>query len=433
MTHLTSKDIFALGLMTFALFVGAGNIIFPPLIGMLSGSHAPYAAFGFLLTAVGLPVLTIVAIAKAGGAMESLSSAIGKKASTLLAVVCYLAVGPFFATPRTTTVSFEIGFANLFHHSQTALFIYSLVYFIVVIGVSFYPDRLLETIGKCLAPLKILALAALGITAFLYPAGGLGPATGNYVDHALVQGFLDGYLTMDTLASLVFGIVIINTIKSRGIHTPALLTRYTMIAGLIAGTGLILIYVSLFYLGAFSHTLSAQATNGAEILHAYVQFVFGTPGTVFLAILILIACMVTAIGLTIACAEYFSTLVPLRYKTLVVIFAGMSFLFANLGLTKLTQVSEPVLIAIYPPCIVLVFLSFLSRFWSQHARVIPAAMAVALLFGIIDGLSMTGWHSLTTTIVSSIPLGDEKLGWVLPSILAALIAYMFDKRRTPAP
>ena len=253
--------------MTFALFVGAGNIIFPPIVGLQSGPYVWMAALGFLVTAVGLPVVTVIALAKVGGGMDELSSPIGKIAGGLLAAAAYLAVGPLFATPRTATVSFEVGVAPLTGESPTALFVYSLVYFLVVLAVSMYPGKLLDTVGRFLAPLKIIALAVLGIAAFALPAGTIGEAQPAYVAAPFSQGFIQGYLTMDTLGALVFGIVIVNAIRSRGVESPRLITRYAVIAGLIAGVGLTLVYISLFRLGAGSHDIAATATNGAVVLH----------------------------------------------------------------------------------------------------------------------------------------------------------------------
>ena len=236
MTHqLKSRDIIALGFMTFALFVGAGNIIFPPMVGLQAGEHVWTAAFGFLITAVGLPVLTVVALAKVGGGVDRLSTPIGKVAGLLLATVCYLAVGPLFATPRTATVSFEVGIAPLTGDSALPLFIYSVIYFAIVILVSLYPGKLLDTVGNFLAPLKILALVVLSVAAIVWPAGPISNAMEAYQTAAFSNGFVNGYLTMDTLGAMVFGIVIVNAARSRGVTEARLLTRYTVWAGLMAG------------------------------------------------------------------------------------------------------------------------------------------------------------------------------------------------------
>lgn len=423
MKVLKGQDILALGFMTFALFVGAGNIIFPPIVGLQAGPHVWMAALGFLVTAVGLPVVTVIALAKVGGAMDALSSPIGKVAGGILAAVCYLAVGPLFATPRTATVSFEVGLAPLTGDSPLALFLYSLVYFLVVFWVSLYPGRLLDTVGRFLAPLKIFALAMLGIAAFALPAGDVGVAEPAYVAAPFSQGFINGYLTMDTLGALVFGIVIVNAIRSRGVTSPQLITRYAIIAGLIAGLGLVLVYISLFRLGSGSHAVAAGASNGAAVLHAYVQHTFGSLGSGFLAVLISLACLVTAVGLTCACAEYFSGVVPLSYKTLVILLAAFSLLV----LTKLIQFSIPVLTAIYPPCIVLVALSFCKDFWHSQGRIVAPVMLVSLLFGIIDACKGAGLTDWLPTRLAHLPLSDQGLAWLVPSVIALVGAVVCDR------
>lgn len=428
MSHrLTSKDIMALGFMTFALFVGAGNIIFPPMVGLLAGEHVWVAAVGFLLTAVGLPVLTVVALARVGGGIDALSSPIGKKAGVLLAMVCYLAVGPLFATPRTATVSFEVGLAPLFGNGASPLMIYSLIYFSVVVGISLYPGRLLDTVGHVLAPLKIIALAVLGIAAVLWPAGSSLPATEVYQKMPFSNGFVSGYLTMDTLGAMVFGIVIVNAARSRGVNDVRLLTRYTILAGLIAGVGLMLVYLSLFQLGSGSGSLVPEAQNGAEILHAYVQHTFGGMGSSFLALLIFIACMVTAVGLTCACAEFFSQYLPFSYRTLVFILGCFSMVVSNLGLSHLIQLSIPVMTAIYPPCIVLVLLSFTRAWWNKNSRIVAPVMLISLLFGIIDGIKSSNFKWLLPEWSLHLPLSAQDLAWLPPSLLVLLAAAIYDR------
>lgn len=427
MTHrLAFKDIIALGFMTFALFVGAGNIIFPPMVGIQSGEQVWMAASGFLLTAVGLPVITVVALARVGGGVEALSQPIGKVAGLLLATVCYLAVGPLFATPRTATVSFEVGIAPLTGEGMLPLFIYSLLYFALVIGISLYPGRLLDTVGHILAPLKIIALTLLGVAALIWPAGEMTSASSVYQHAAFSSGFVNGYLTMDTLGAMVFGIVIVNAARSRGVTLPSLLTRYTVLAGIIAGVGLTLVYLSLFRLGSGSAALIEQGANGAAILHAYVQHTFGDMGSSFLALLIFIACMVTAVGLTCACAEFFQQYLPLSYRTLVVILGLFSMLVSNLGLSHLIQVSVPVLTAIYPPCIVLVILSFTLKWWHKARYIIGTTMLVSLLFGIIDAIKTTPFDHLLPDWSRHLPMAEQGLSWLLPSLVVLLLAAIGD-------
>ncbi|PHM69608.1 branched-chain amino acid transport system II carrier protein [Xenorhabdus kozodoii] len=428
MAHrLSSKDIWALGFMTFALFVGAGNIIFPPMVGLQAGENVWISAAGFLLTAVGLPVITVIALAKVGGGIEALSAPIGKTAGLILATICYLAVGPLFATPRTATVSFEVGIAPLTGTGDLPLLIYSVIYFVLAVLISLYPGKLLDSVGHILAPIKIVALAILGVAAVLWPAGGSVPATETYREIPFSNGFVNGYLTMDTLAAMVFGIVIVNAARSRGVEASSLLTRYAMWAGLIAGLGLTLVYLSLFKLGEGSGTLVPTADTGAVILHAYVQNIFGNYGSFFLAILIFIACMVTAVGLTCACAEFFSLYLPLSYRTLVLLLGTFSMLVSNMGLSHLIKFSIPVLTAIYPPCIVLILLSFTIRWWNNFTRILAPAMSISLLFGVLDAIKSSEYLAhLLPEWAQHLPLADQGLAWLLPTVFTIVVCAIYD-------
>lgn len=425
--RLTPRDIIALGFMTFALFVGAGNIIFPPMVGIQAGEYVWIASIGFLITAVGLPVLTVMALARVGGGIDKLSSPIGKKAGVLLATICYLAVGPLFATPRTATVSFEVGIAPLTGDGMYPLFIYSLIYFALVIFVSLYPGKLLDTVGHFLAPVKIVALLILSIAAILWPAGGLSTATHAYQSAAFSNGFVNGYLTMDTLGAMVFGIVIVNAARSRGVNDARLLTRYAVWAGLIAGVGLTLLYLALFRLGSDSGTLVGQSANGATILHAYVQHTFGGAGSLLLAILIFVACLVTAVGLTCACAEFFAEYLPLSYRSLVFILGLFSMVVSNLGLNQLIHISVPVLTAIYPPCIVLVVLSFTRALWKHPPRIIAPVMLVSLVFGLIDGVKASAISGKLPAWTAHLPLAEQGLAWLLPSAIILVVSVIWDR------
>lgn len=421
------RDIIALGFMTLSLFVGAGNIIYPPMVGMQAGTNVWITAAGFLLTAVGLPILTVIALSKVDGDMMKLSAPIGKPASILLAVVCYLSVGPLFATPRTATVSFEIGVVPFIGASspQTALLVFSFLYFVFVTVISLYPTRLLDILGNLLSPLKLLALAILGVAAFIYPAGPVGEITGNYATSPMAQGFSDGYLTMDTLGALVFGIVIVTAIRSRQITSQEKIVRYATIAGIMALIGFVLIYISLFKLGNNSAAIAPDATNGAVILRTYVRHTFGVYGDIFLAVLITIACVVTAIGLTTACATYFSSLLSLSYRGMTFALSAFAFAVSNLGLTKLIEVSVFALTAIYPPCIVLVLLSFIQPWLRRPSLVFSAVILTSLLFGILDALKSLQLPALSW--YANLPLSEAGLVWLLPAAVIFAVALAADR------
>jgi len=427
MNRLKGFDLLALGFMTFALFLGAGNIIFPPSAGMASGEFIWQAALGFLLTGVGLPLLTVVALARVGGGMDRLTAPLGKVAGTVLAVAVYLAIGPLFATPRTAVVSFEMGIAPFSGNAGMPLFIYTLVFFAAMLFLVLNPGQLVNRIGKFITPVLLAALLVLGGAAIFAPAGEVGAASESYRASPLIKGFLEGYLTMDTLGALVFGIVIATAIRDRGVTEPALVTRYSMIAGVIAAVGLSLVYLALFYLGATSQGIAVGAENGVQILTTYVQHTFGTPGSLLLAVVITLACLTTAVGLTTACGEFFSALLPVSYRTVVVVFALFSLLAANQGLTQLISVSVPVLVGLYPLAIVLVALSLLDRFWVSPSRVFVPVMAVTLIFGVVDGLAAAGFTDWVPVLFTQLPLADQSMGWLVPVLVMLVFAVVTDR------
>ena len=427
MNRLKSLDLLALGFMTFALFLGAGNIIFPPSAGMAAGENVWSAAFGFLITGVGLPLLTVVALARVGGGMDELTAPLGRRAGTLLAVAVYLAIGPLFATPRTAVVSFEMGVAPFTGNEPLPLALYSVAYFAAVLFLALNPGKLVDSIGKFITPLLLAALLVLGGAALLAPAGGIGAVRDSYQAMPWVQGFLQGYLTMDTLGALVFGIVIATAIKDRGVSDSALITRYSVIAGIIAAIGLSLVYLALFYLGATSQGIAGDAQNGVQILTTYVEHTFGIYGSLLLAVVITLACLTTAVGLLTACGEYFSKLLPVSYRAVVLTFGVFSLLVANQGLTQLISVSVPVLVGLYPLAIVLVALSLLDGFWCSARRVFVPVMGVTLVFGLVDAFNAAGLKSLVPAVFAHLPLAEQGLGWLLPVGLTLLVAAVLDR------
>lgn len=428
MTTFRVRDIFILGFLNFALFVGAGNIIFPPLIGLQAGTSIWYAATGFLLTGVGLPVITAIAMAKAGGSLSAITSPTGRFCSLALTVACYLCIGPIFAIPRTATVSYELALQH-YHLNKSGLPAWSLLFFSLVILVSLYPGRLLDTVGKFLSPLKIIALLVLTLTAILVPAGAPMPPQGLYATSPFSQGITNGYLTMDTLAALVFGLVIVRAIQSRGVTSPRLITRYALYSGLIAGVGLVVVYAGLFRLGLSSSGLIEGATNGAQVLSAYVYFSYGPAGELFLGVLMTLACLVTAIGLTSACGAWFSEHTRFSYRTCIWFFSIVSMVISTVGLTQLIALSVPILTAVYPVFIVLILTFFLRSAFHSAALVIVPAAFVTFLFGLAEALSAAGGPLWLNALNARMPLHNQGLAWLMPAVGILCVTSFIDHVR----
>ncbi|PPI88384.1 branched-chain amino acid transport system II carrier protein [Candidatus Pantoea edessiphila] len=424
---LTLKNIIAFSFMTFALFVGAGNIVFPPMIGIQSGENIFISGFGYLITAVGLPICTIIALARSEGGMEALCEPVGKKAGLLLIIACYVIIGPLFALPRTAMISFQSGIEPLFHCNNTllAFLIYSAIYFIIVALLSLYPSKLLKIIGFFLAPIKIGSLIILIFSIFLISSKNhtlISPTT-PYNNAPFSNGFLNGYLTMDALGALVFGSVVISSMKFRGIQEHKLLMRYTIIAGIIASIGLTIVYISLFKLGYIYASLIDQHSNGISILNRYIHHDFGIFGDLFFSVLIIISCIVTSVGLTCAWADFFSKTYKLNYKLLVCILSCFSMLLSSIGLNILVQFSIPVLTIIYPIWILLIMLSFTKNWWYKSERVFKPTILVSFIFSILDSLKTIFYNS--EFLVIHFPF-MVNISWILPVIIVLIICAVVD-------
>ncbi len=423
--NLKVSDIFALGFMTFAFFLGAGNIIFPPLAGFLAGEFSLTAMMGFLITAVGLPLIGIVAVAVAGGGWQALTRDLPAWAATAFALSMFVIIGPAFAAPRAGLVAYEMGFKPFLSDAgQFELAIFSVVFFSIAMAFALSQGKLIDTIGKLLTPALFLGLAVLAVAVMLNPFADIGAAQGAYVEQAFVTGFLEGYNTMDTFAALMFGMLIVDVIRQKGITSEAKTCKYLIIAGVIAALGLAFVYVSLFYLGATSGGLTSGATNGGEILTAYVASLFGPAGQIILSIIIVLACLTTVIGLLSACADYFSGLTPVGYRTWVVILAIVCGVVANVGLSQLIAISVPVLFALYPVAIALIVLTFVRRFLPNPVLAYRAVLAVAFLFALLDAVKVAG---VDMSALNVLPLFDYGMAWLLPTGLVLLITAFFGK------
>jgi len=429
--NISNKEIVAIGLMLFALFFGAGNLIFPPALGQASGTSLWPAIIGFLLTGVGLPLLGVLAIGVSGhDDVQSLANKINPTFSLVFTVILYLSIGPFFAIPRTGTVSYEIGIAPFLPEMTSGfnigLLIYTIIYFGIVGYLSLNPSKIVDRVGKVMTPILLLCLLIVLAATFINPLDKPMEPIGSYVDNAFFKGFQEGYLTMDTLASFVFGIIVINAIKDRGVTTKAGIAKETIKAGLIAAGALGIIYLGLAYLGATTNFAAGEANNGGALLTFAANTHFSVWGNVILGVAILFACLTTSIGLITSCASYFSKMFPrFSYKKLAIIFTVFSAAVANIGLSSLISISVPVLTAIYPIAIVLIFLTFADPLYKGRIAVYRWSILFTGIFSVIDGIKAAGipLDDLYHFLSQYIPLFDAGMGWVLPALIGAVIGY----------
>ena len=431
----------AIGFMLFALFFGAGNLIFPAQLGQQAGTNIGSAAIGFLITGVGLPLLGILAMGFSGSKnLQELASRVHPAYGLFFTALLYLTIGPFFAAPRTGTVAYEVGIAPFVGQGsdQIGLLIFTIIFFGVTLLFSLYPAKLVDNIGKILAPALVILLAILLVVAVLNPMGSIQSPVEGYQGGAFAKGFLEGYNTMDALASLVFGIIIITAIRSFGVTSKERIFTEVAKSGILATVLLGLIYIGIAYLGATSTTVLGMFDNGGPVLSGAADHYFGTFGTLILATVIILACLTTAIGLVTANAEYFHTLLPnISYKAFVVFFALLTFTIANFGLANIINFSIPVLMFLYPLAIVLMLLTFTAPLFGNSQLVYRATIAVTFLISIVDGLValcdslgidiLTWLVPILTFYDNILPFYSEGLGWLLPAVIAIVVTGLIVK------
>ena len=435
MNNLSRRDLCLVSLMLFSLFFGAGNLIFPPFLGQSAGSSTWISMLGFFITAVGFPILGVIAVSKSGG-LRNLASRVNSGFAVVFTVLIYLSIGPCLGIPRAGSLPFEMAvtpfLTNTNINMNLARFIYTLVFFLIAYWLCLSPSKLVDRIGKFLTPTLLTLIALVFITSIFKPLGGYGMPTGEYASSPFVKGFLDGYLTMDTIAALNFGIVISFAIKSKGVTEEKSVISCSIIAGIIAGLLLIIVYSMLCHLGAASGARFGSTENGAQTLNNVMTYLFGEPGAILLAVIFTVACLTTCVGLITSCSEYFATLTTkITYKNWVRILTLSSMILANMGLNKILSVSVPVLNAIYPISIMLILLAIFDRFFKCNTMVYAFTILFTGVISIVDALSQAGLNiEFLVNIFSKLPLYSQGLGWIVPAItgiILGIIASLFKK------
>jgi LIVCS family branched-chain amino acid:cation transporter len=406
------------GVALFSMFFGAGNLIIAPLLGVQAGPNVVAATLGYLVSGVGLPIAAIVAIARAGTA-GSLLDRIGTRFSRVFAILTYLAIGPLLAIPRTASTSFEMVSPLLLSGGDAGAFrlLFSLAFFAAALALALHPTRIVRLMGKVTGPLLISLLVLMVAAQVVAPAGDpLAEAQTGYAATPAVAGFLQGYQTLDLLASLAFGVVITSSIRSLGVTRPDAVARQVARSGVVSGALMAVVYCALSYLGARMGTVMPRAQNGAEVISLAASMHFGTAGAVLTAAVFLIACFNVCVGLVSSIGEYFAKTFPrLSYRAWAMLIALVSCGLSNVGLTAILAYSVPVLMALYPMGICAVAMGLVPgspRYvlpWRVSMACVGAASTLsALREAFASGLALP---------LDRLPLSSMGLGWVVPGVL----------------
>ena len=417
----------------FGMFFGAGNLIFPVHLGQMAGQNALPAIIGFIITAVGIPILGVAAIGVThSDGLQTLSGKVGKGYGIFFTCLLYLTIGPLFAIPRCATVSFTTGITPLLgadSPERLYLLLFSAVFFAFVLFFSLRPGKITVWIGKIINPLFLFFFAVLMLAALLAPGAAVSAVepVEAYRSDAFFPALIEGYGTMDAIAGLAFGIVVIDVIRRMGVDNDDAIAEDVLSSGLLTGALMALIYVVSIVVGAQSRGLFELSENGGIALTQIAGHYLGGVGLFILAFTITFACLKTSIGLVTACAETFSKMTngKISYRSWAILFTVFSFAVSNIGLSAIIEYSIPMLMLIYPPAIALILLAFLGKFFAHDCTVYITTMTGTWAAAIFDCMKtlpapvQTALH-LDTPIAfaaAHLPLFDKNLGWLLPAVI----------------
>ena len=417
---LSLKDTVVISLMTFALFLGAGNVIFPPALGLEAGTSLLPAMSGFLFTAVGLPAFALVVLGMVGKASQ-LTSPLATVLSRGFWIGLFVAIGPAFAMPRAVTVAYEMGLRPFVQGDY--LLPFAIVFSLITLLLTYNSQKLVDLIGKVMTPAMIIMLAAIAVAALLFPLGNPAEPGGQYAIAPVTEGVMQGYMTMDALAAVGFGWVIIQAINSKGVTSSAQIAKSTMHIALIYSVLMGGCYLALGYVGATATTITQGAANGGEILSLYVYEIFGGSGQLLLAGIIILACLSTTIGLTQANAEYFSSTFKLNRNIVSFTVVIVTCIIANFGLEQIITYSLPAILILCPVAIALVVASFVSHYFPQVKPAHNVAMILTLLFGTVDAMNIVGVipASMDNVFAAHLPLYTVNTSWLIPCLTGIVV------------
>ena len=419
---LNKKNMVVISFMLFSLFFGAGNLIFPPFLGQNAGEHTFTAMAGFLLTAVVLPVLGVIVVARFDG-LDKLSGKVGKRFALIFTLLIYLSIGPGLGIPRAASVPFEMAvspYLPVDANRTLWMVLYSALFFLVALWLCLNPGKLVQRIGRVLTPSLLILLVLLFISFVTKGNVNVAPALDSYQSSAFLKGFTEGYNTMDTIAALNFGLVISTTLVSFGLNEKKDRITHTVYAGIFAGSILAIVYMMLSYMGMCSWTL-----------RCIVQQVFGDGGAILLAAIFTLACLTTCVGLINSISQFFSILFKkVSYKVWVIGIVCFSFLVCNLGLNVILSISVPVLNIVYPVSIVLILLGLTDTLWQDHPYVYPFTVLGTAVFSVLHTLDTLGiTFGVFSDVLKMIPLYSSGFGWVIVACGMMLVSIVAEKMK----
>ena len=410
-----NKDIIVVGFALFAMFFGAGNLIFPPFLGVTSGQSWLTGFGGFLIADVGLALLAVAAAAKCGGDITKILHRSGNTLAKILGIAIMVCLGPLLAIPRTAATTFEMGIQPILGNSISPL-IFSIIFFSIVLVLTIRPSKVIDIIGEILTPALLIALAVLIIKGIVDPIGTISPET--MIDNVFANGVSQGYQTMDALGAVALSAILIASIHDKGYTKDSDKISISIKAGIVAAIGLCFVYGGLTYLGATVSNLYAgqdmNTISQTALIVGITESVLGGPGKIILGVIVALACLTTAIGLTSATGNYFSKLTngKLKYEVIVTIVSVFSAIVSNFGVNAIIKISAPILSMVYPATILLVVMTLFSD-KIKNDNAFKGATYVTIIISILTVMNVPLMNNLT--------LASLGFNWIVPAIIGGVI------------
>lgn len=411
-----NKDIIIIGFALFAMFFGAGNLIFPPFLGHAIGSKFAIGIIGFICTGVGLPLLAILATTKGDGTFETMASKIGHKFAVVFATLLFIAIGPMLAIPRTAATTYELTINPILPNINSITWM--IIYFAINLIFVLKESSIIDTIGKYLTPALLIILCVIILKGILLPIGEIVSTDASSV---LATSLTEGYQTMDALAGLLFASMITSSLIAKGYKDKDILPM-TLKSGVVAIAGLAFIYGGLMFLGAQTTTTFTGEATKTGILLFIAKSILGNSGIIIIGIAMGLACLTTSIGLLSAGSSYFDKLSKgkLPYKFNAVAFSVISIIIGSLGVDKIVSISAPILNILYPVAITLIFTTLFDKYL-KNVKAVRLGVYTSLIFGILG--------VIPNIDLSFIPLATSGFPWLLPTIVAIIIGYLIFPKR----
>ena len=413
-------DSVVVGFALFAMFFGAGNVVFPPYLGMHAGEQWANGFLFYFIADIGLALVAMFAILHAGGA-DNITGRIGHVASKVLMCAVILCIGPMVAIPRTAATTLEMSVTPFFSGMSPVVF--SIIFFAVILLLSIKQSAVIDIVGKILTPALLIGLLILIVKGFVSPIGDI-VDTGVSASEVTVNGIKSGYQTMDVLAAMAFGIIILSSADEKGYTDSKSAAKMIGIAAALSGVLLLIVYFGLTYLGATASTVFPTDISRANLVIGIVELLLGKAGLIIFAIVIALACITTAVALVSSAASFFAKLAndKISYSVFVVVICVSSAVISNLGLDMIIAIATPVLDIVYPPMLVLILLSWFGD--KLHKSVYVSSVAGSLIASVLATASLYG---MNVPVIDSLPLASLGLGWLTPAAVFGLVAYLVSK------